>query len=115
MQLTKRGLLLVGAPSRAAVIESRFAADPWCWTDVESGRWGDETEAGTDDEGRAIGGELDGTRGLRYRAWCRPPWHDRPLGKERRLEHPSRVVAQRPREQASTTRPQASAKEMSNV
>ena len=30
MQLTKRGISLVGAPSRAIVIKSRFAADPWC-------------------------------------------------------------------------------------
>jgi hypothetical protein len=34
MQLTKRGPLCVGAPSRAFVIESRFAADPWCSTDT---------------------------------------------------------------------------------
>jgi hypothetical protein len=34
MQLTKRGVLFVGAPSRAIVIESRFAADPWCYADV---------------------------------------------------------------------------------
>jgi hypothetical protein len=36
MQLTKRGLLFVGAPSRASIIKSRFAADPWCWTDVRN-------------------------------------------------------------------------------
>ena len=29
-ELTKRKMLLVGAPSRAFFIESRFAADPWC-------------------------------------------------------------------------------------
>ena len=34
MQLTKRGFLFVGAPSRAIVIESRFAADPWCSADT---------------------------------------------------------------------------------
>jgi hypothetical protein len=40
MQLTKRGVLFVGAPSRAIVIESRFAADPWCSTDAtERTQW----------------------------------------------------------------------------
>ena len=35
MKLTKRGALLIeGAPSRASVIESRFAAYPRCSTDV---------------------------------------------------------------------------------
>ncbi len=35
MQLTKRGVPFVGAPSRAGVIESCFAADPWSSTDRE--------------------------------------------------------------------------------
>jgi hypothetical protein len=30
LELTKREILLVGAPSRASVIESRFAAQPRC-------------------------------------------------------------------------------------
>ena len=34
MQLTKRVALFVGAPSRALFIKSRFAADPWCSTDL---------------------------------------------------------------------------------
>jgi len=33
MQLTKREVLQVGAPSRAIFIESRFAADPRCYAD----------------------------------------------------------------------------------
>jgi hypothetical protein len=33
MKLTKREALLAGAPSRAAVIQSRFAAYARCWAD----------------------------------------------------------------------------------